>query len=197
MKKPFIPSDKQLNEILANISANWTAEKDKEINKATHRVNCSNAKFGTKVDDSVRLTMSLKHKGKPRSAEIKKKISAALKGREVTNETRLKISIGNKGKTIPLETRIKISKGLTGGKRSIESKEKMSLLAKNRKPTVKTTAHVLKLIEAKKIAVIVDNIRYSSMSEVAIKYNITVAAVRNRLRNNRNNFPNWKYADKK
>ena len=51
----------------------------------------------------------LHHKGKPRSAETKKKLSEANKGKHLSEETRKKLSEASKGHTVSDETKKKIA----------------------------------------------------------------------------------------
>ena len=72
---------------------------------------------------------SLHQKGKPRSAETKKKISEAAKGKHRSDETKKKMGEAQKGHTVSEETRKKISEAekcshwYNNGKINIRTKE--------------------------------------------------------------------------
>ena len=79
------------------------------------------AREGYTPSEETRRKISLVHKGKIISEDIRKRISEALKGRNKSEEWKRKISLVNKGKIISEETRRKISiskktKDLTGPK---------------------------------------------------------------------------------
>ena len=73
------------------------------------------------------------NKGKPRSAETRKKISIALTGRPLTTETRRKIGDAMRGVPFSVEHRNKIAAAMTGKSPSIETRKKISESLKQRK----------------------------------------------------------------
>jgi group I intron endonuclease len=96
--------------------------------------------------ESVRLKMSLAHKGKPKSEEHKRKMSIANKGKKMPvgfKEKMLKIHLGRKCSE---ETKKKMSESnwLRGKNHTQESKDKMSLAHKGKKLSDETRAKMSK-----------------------------------------------------
>ncbi len=93
----------------------------------------SNAMMGHEVSEETRIKLK-----KPRTCEVKAKISKSLTGRKLTKEHCMNIS---KGKTNPSEeTRANISRASKGRKPSKETKAKMSKSQTGRKHSEETLA---------------------------------------------------------
>ena len=95
-----------------------------------------NPRFGKKHTEETKQKMSVASKGKTKSVEHRRNLSAAIRGvkrRPLSNTTKTKISGANKGKVRTEEvrrTQSKRLKGIIGRTHTTETKEKLQELAK-------------------------------------------------------------------
>ena len=112
-----------------------TIKKMSEVNKGD-----KNYGFGKPRSEEVKKKISESNMGKKHSEESKRKMSLSQKGKKHTEETKLKLSEALKGEKSPLfgkprseETKRKLSKANKGKRLSEETKRKMSESTKGEK----------------------------------------------------------------
>jgi len=147
------------------------------------------------VSEETRRKISDFHKGKPKSAEAKMKMSIAKKGiklskehiekirvlstgKKHTEEAKAKIGLKHKGKTISIEQRMRLSKLKTGVPLSESTKLKIS---KNRPDS--------KIIINTETGIFYDNIRLAANS-----INMPWSSLSYRLSGSMKNITSFKYA---
>jgi predicted GIY-YIG superfamily endonuclease len=113
----------------ADIQMNVVKEFDNKKDAWDYQCQLQNY-YGLKTDSEK---ISETHKGKPKSAEQRLRLSLARKGKTHTDETKLKIGLASKGriyKPHSEEHKLKIGLALKGKTISEETKLKLSLAAK-------------------------------------------------------------------
>lgn len=109
------------------------------------------------------------NRGKKRSAEFKKQNSVRHKGKKLSDDTKQKLRAANIGKITSSAIKQKISKSLKGRKFTDTHKLNISIATKG-KPHIGSRKRI-----------IIDGIKYNSLTEASTKLNLTTSIIHYRL----------------
>lgn len=164
------------------------------ISKFRNQDLCCNLGTGTRavwehgMPQSVKDKISSFHKGRDYGEDFRSMRSRLMTGVPRTDSEKRKISESLRGRTRPAEVCQKISEGRKGWQPTDDTRERMSL-AKKGKPGQPNQLAAMKAAISK--PVMVEGVRYSSITDAAKTLGIAVSTAKQRIESRTERFKNW------